>query len=123
MKQKIKNVIRYSKYLNIFPRIFFATKYYNWRYLQILKWGFNSKEDTNYTFGLTEGNLKTMGQIISVVTQQPYNKVYGYILEVLNDNELKNYIINKVNESKYKGVADSRFDLHKRLDGMFLIGY
>ena len=35
----------------------FATRYFNQKYFQILKWMFCSKEDTNYTYDLTKQNL------------------------------------------------------------------
>ena len=35
----------------------YATKYFNNKYFQILRWTLNSREDTNYTYDLTDQNL------------------------------------------------------------------
>ena len=58
---------RFLKKLNLIRRCYsaiMATKYYNFKYLQIFKWAFTSNEDTNFTYELTDKNnlelLKTI---------------------------------------------------------------
>ncbi len=48
-------------------RMFNATKYFNNKYSSIVSFGFNSKEDGNYTYPLTESNEWYLAQTISVV--------------------------------------------------------
>lgn len=115
MKESLKRVVKNSKVLNFFPRVLYASSYYNQRYLQILKWGITSNEDTNFTFPLTEKNLKVLAQTIAIITDKPYEAIYAYIQEILNDQEFKSFIIDKIKSSDYKSVADERTDLHKRV--------
>ncbi|MBL1213493.1 MAG: class I SAM-dependent methyltransferase [Ignavibacteriae bacterium] len=100
---------------NFFSRVIYATTYFNKKYLQILKWGFKSKEYTNYTYELTEGNIANLAHIVSVVTNEDYKKTLGYINEARNDDKLKSYIIEQTQKSKMKKFADLRCDFGRRL--------
>lgn len=115
MKQAVKAFVKSSKVLNFFHRVMYASTYYNRRYIQILKWGITSNEDTNFTFALTERNLKVLAQTISIITNHSYNIIYSYIQEILNDQNFSSYVINKIKTSSFKSVADERSDLHKRI--------
>jgi hypothetical protein len=119
MKKKLKILIgqriRKSRILNLFPRILCATSYYNAKYLKILKWGFISREDTNYTYDLSDLNIAYLASTISVVTKQPFNTIYSYIEEARNDTELKNYVIRKTTNSEFRNVADFRCEFGRRL--------
>ena len=73
-----KTVLRkFIKKIKPFRRLydaFLATKYFNTKYLQILKWMFISNEDTNYTYNLTDKNnlelLKTIESFLNVSFRQ-----------------------------------------------------
>ena len=45
-----------------------ATRYFNQKYIKILKWTFSSREDTNFTYDLTDKNnvelLKTIQSFV-----------------------------------------------------------
>ena len=56
----MKRYINFLKKILILIRIkdgLFATRYFNKKYLQIIKWMFTSKEDTSFTYDLEDKNL------------------------------------------------------------------
>ncbi|MHA2276679.1 MAG: class I SAM-dependent methyltransferase [Candidatus Kariarchaeaceae archaeon] len=101
--------------INSLRRIIQATKYFNKKYIQILKWGVLSKEDTNYTYELTEENILYMAYTISVVANIDYKIVLNYINEAQNDEVLRNHVISESQRSKFKYVTDLRCDFGRRL--------
>ena len=109
------NVFQKSRFLNIFPRIFFALKEYDSKYFEILKWSIRSKEDTNYTYEITETNIVYLALTISVVVNKPYKVISAYINEVIENDELKNHVINSIKKSKFKHIADFRCEFGRRL--------
>src|SRR5690606_16156547 len=92
-----------------------ATSYYNKKYVQIIKWLFNSKEDTNFTYELTNKNKLYVAQQISLVTKTDVNLILNYFKELEHDKALKNQIIKKINNSLWKNIADKEINYAKRL--------
>jgi len=101
--------------INFVSRILYATTYFNKKYFQIVIWGFKSKEYTNYTYELTDGNISNLAHTVSVVTGKDYNEILGYINEAQNDDKLKSYIIEETQKSKLRKFADLRCDFGRRL--------
>lgn len=101
--------------LNFFRRIFNASKYYNGKYLQILKWGISSKEDTNFSYELTDSNLLDLANVIEVVTKKDFDLIFSYLNEAINDTDLKKHVIEETKKSKFVKYADLRCDFAKRL--------
>jgi hypothetical protein len=83
--------------------------------LQILKWGFTSREDTNFTYKLKPANIEALASAISIVTGKSFSVIKGYIDEIQNDVALRKYVIDKTQQSDQRNIADQRFDLHKRI--------
>ena len=73
--------------INFLRRIIGASKYFNYKYIQILKWGFTSNEDTNFTYELTESSTQFFAHTVSVVCQIEYSKVLDYFEELENDQD------------------------------------
>jgi len=92
-------------------RFYYATTYYNKYYLRILKWIFESKEDTNFTYDLTDDNKLVLAQFISHVASTSLKDVIGYISELEQDKKLQNHISEETKKSKlgYKADANSLF--------------
>jgi len=114
----MKNILRFLKkiwFLNFLRRIFKATKLYNKKYVQILKWGIKSREDTNFTYDLTDTNILFLAQTVSVVTQKDAKEILGYINEARNDSFLKETIINAIKKSSFRHVADLEINFGRRL--------
>ena len=66
----MKKFINFLKKILILRRIkdgVFATRYFNKKYIQIIKWMFISKEDTNFTFDLEDKNLNELYKLLESV--------------------------------------------------------
>jgi len=113
---KIKYTISHSiPALRIPKRVLYAMSYYNKKYVQILKWGLKSKENANYTYDLTEGNILYLAQTISVVTKVYSEKIIEYINEARNNKPLKDHILSETMKSPLREYADLRVDFGRRL--------
>ncbi len=113
MLKKLK-FLKKVKILNDLRRVVYASSYFNAKYLQILKWGFSSNEDTNYTYNLTANNLDYLAKLIAVITNASYGEIINYINEINNDEELKEHVQKCTKESKYRKYADAEVRFGKR---------
>ncbi len=114
----MKKVLRFLKriwVLNFLRRIYQATTVYNKRYLQIIKWGFLSREDTNYTYHLAPENLQYLAAMISVITGVSRADVLAYFEEAEGDQTLKATILAARERSEYKQFADPEVRFGRRL--------
>lgn len=101
--------------LRIYKRVRFAMSYYNSRYSQILKWGMNSNENTNFTYDLTDGNILYLAHMLAVVTGEDPEKIVGYVNEARNNTALKQHIISETLKTHLKKFADPRAEFGRRL--------
>lgn len=115
MKRVILRKLKRNRVINGVRRVLYATTYFNKKYLEIFKWGFSSKEDTNYTYELKDGNIRYLAQTIAAVTNEPFSRVMGYIEEARNDKELEAHVIDAIKRSPYTAFADFRTGFAKRL--------
>ena len=104
-----------------FSRFYYATTYYNKNYLKILKWIFESKEDTNFTYDLTDDNKLVLAQFISHVTNSDLKDVIEYIAELEQDKRLQNHIATETKKSKFGYKADSNSLFGRRIGWYALI--
>lgn len=114
----MKKILRFLKgiwILNFIRRLWTASKYFNKKYFQILKWGFSSREDTNYTYDLTSDNLTYLAQTIAVVTKKEYLTILKYINEAQSDEDLKRNIYNSIKNSTERKFADKEIRFGRRL--------
>lgn len=114
----MRTILRFLKriwFLNFVRRIYTASKYYNKKYIQIIKWGFKSNEDTNYTYNLTEDNKNYLAQTISVVTGVSFSTIKSYFDEILNDNELILHIQDSIKKSEFRKFADKEIRYGRRI--------
>ncbi len=111
----ILRILKRVRAINFLRRVFAASKYYNYRYSQILSWGVTSKEDTNYTYTLTEMNMLYLANTIAVVTGKTVQEVTAYIEEAANNQEIKQHVISITQASLERFSADLRCDFGKRL--------
>lgn len=61
----------------------YATKYFNKKYFEIFRWVINSKEDTNYTYDLTDQNLNELYKLLEIIFNINYSQVEKYSNELL----------------------------------------
>ena len=113
--KKVLRVLKNIWILNFTRRVYNASKIYNKRYWQILKWGITSKEDTNYTYRLSEANIRYLANTISVVTKVDYSIILNYIHEAESDIFLKETILTTIKNSSFKKFADSEVSFGRRL--------
>jgi predicted O-methyltransferase YrrM len=113
--RKIFRGLKNIWFFNFLRRLFMASRYYNKKYLQILKWGFTSKEDTNFTYDLTEQNKAYLAHMIAVVTRIEYSQVLEYIAEVQSDEILKATILTAIKNSTEKRFTDRAVRFGRRL--------
>jgi hypothetical protein len=102
-------------------RVLYATSYYNKRYIQIFKWGFQSRENTNYTYDLTERNILYLVQTISIVTGADVEQIIAYINEARNNKVLREHIISETIRSPWRKYADLRVHFGRRLGWYALV--
>lgn len=113
--RKLLRVLKRIWLIKFLGRIYDASKYYNKKYWQILKWGISSREDTNYTYDLSPENIHNLAHIISVVTEKDYSLILGYIKEAEADSLLKKNIIDSIKKSSSKKYADLEVRFGRRL--------
>lgn len=101
--------------LNFFRRLHIASRYFNKKYVQIVKWGFSSREDTNFTYDLTPDNISYLAHTISAVTKLPYTETMKYLLEVQSDTTLKETILTALENSKERRYADKEVRFGRRI--------
>jgi predicted O-methyltransferase YrrM len=114
----MRPVLRFLKkiwFLNFLRRLYRASSFYNKRYWQILKWGFTSREDTNFTANLTPENIGYLASTISVVTGVDYSTILKYINEPETDTRLKTTIQESIKNSPFKNNTDIEVRFGKRL--------
>ena len=114
----MKKVLRFLKkiwILNFTRRIYYASRVYNKKYWQILKWGIKSKEDTNFTYDLTSKNIQYLANTISNVTGVDYSIILKYINEIETDISLKETILTAIKSSPLKKIADAEIRYGRRI--------
>jgi predicted O-methyltransferase YrrM len=100
---------------NIPMRVFRALSYYVPKLGKIFTWGFQSREDTNYTYNLTDHNLFYLAHTIAVVTGVNIQTIQAYINEARSDDKLKQTTISALRGTKFKYVTDARCEFGRRL--------
>ncbi|MFO7668340.1 MAG: hypothetical protein R6W31_01650 [Bacteroidales bacterium] len=99
-----------------------ASKYYRGTYFKILKWGFRSKEDTNFTYHLTPDNISYLAHTIALVTKTDYSQILKYISEAQSDETLRDTIRNAWNVPRKGDTPTGRYALGEGWAGMPLHG-
>ena len=112
---KILRLLKRIWILNFFRRIYTASRYFNKKYLEIIRWGFTSKEDTNFTYHLTQDNLAYLAHTIAVVTKMSYTQIENFINEAQGDEVLKETILEAMEDSSEKRFADKEVRFGRRL--------
>lgn len=101
--------------MNFFRRLYIATNIFNYKYLEILKWGFRSNEDTNFTYHLTEANKGYLASLLAIVLKTDYAVIMGYMEELLTDQSLHQHILQTTQNSPLARFADPEVRFGRRL--------
>jgi Methyltransferase domain len=121
MTKSILRALKRVWILNFIRRVTYATSYFNSKYGQILSWGFQSNEDTNYTYHLTESNKDYLTQLLAHMLQSDYVTIRGYITEIENDQVLRQHIQKGITQSGLAQFADQDIRYGKRLGWYALV--
>lgn len=113
--RKILSVLKRVWVLNFVRRLYRASTFYNGKYIEILKWGFRSNEDTNFTYDLSRENKKYLAQSIALVLGKEYSEILEYIKEAESNENLKEHIISVISSSKEGRFADKEIRFGRRL--------
>ena len=116
MKKLFKNIL----FLRRIWDGYVASKYFNTKYLQILKWIYRSREDTNYTYDLKKKNKLELLALLKVVTKQKISILKAYLDEIDKDKELKTFILDKIKNSNFKNFTDKNIEFSRRV-GWYII--
>ena len=113
--RKILRPLKNIRVLNLIRRLYFASTYYNKRYWQILKWGFTSREDANFTYQLTPGNMNYLAHTISIVTKVEYAVISRYLEEIQSDEIVRKTIETAIERSPFRKFADKEISFGRRV--------
>lgn len=91
------------------PRAARASKMVGRRLQHLLAWVLTSKEDTNFTYDLTQLNRAHLAALISVVSNRPVAEIEGYLNEPGTDAALAAHYASMVSglRPELSGVADN----------------
>jgi predicted O-methyltransferase YrrM len=71
-----------------------------------LQWLLRSREETNFTYDLTEANMVELAGTIAAVTGAPIARVQELMAELQNDRALRETVRNRTLSSPYRTVSD-----------------
>jgi predicted O-methyltransferase YrrM len=86
-----------------------------------LAWSLSSREDTNFTYELTPGNLNVLAQLLAVVTGRSPHDCRARIDEVSQDQALRRHIVDTVQVSRFRGHSDAEARFARRLGWYALV--
>jgi hypothetical protein len=81
----------------------------------MLNWGLSSREFTNYTYDLTDTNLRYLAHTVAAVTGKPLETIEGYLREPYADGELVEHVIRQTVRSELCYLADDDCRFGRRL--------
>ena len=116
----IKKILEKSKITRRFYDAYIASRYFNYKYVEIIKWMFNSNENTNYTYDLTVQNLDELYKLLESIFNIKYSQVEKYSNELLSNEKLKIYLSTKIESSNLKKFADKEIKFSRRI-GWYII--
>ena len=111
MKKTLKNIL----FIRRIWDFYMATKYFNSKYIKILLWSFKSKEDTNFTYELSEKNLMYLACTVASIFKLETKVCLYYIKEINNDIKLKDFIEQEIKKSKFKHITDNKVLFSRRI--------
>lgn len=103
------------RFANMIPRAALACSYYTPVIGRIGRWLVNSREDTNFSYDLSEQNLLSLACTLSCVTGVPTDKALGYVQEGQDDPILRDHVILHTMSSPNRARSDAACRLGLRL--------
>lgn len=109
------------RYLAIPRRAVFGAGYLLRPLPAYLRWIVSSREESNFTYDLTDENLLYLSHFLSVVTGREPEAVTKYIEELRHDTFLRTYLERQTRDAPYRSVADARTHYSRRLGWYALV--
>ena len=81
----------------------------------LIRWLVSSNEHTNYTYHLTELNIRSLAHFISATLDTDHLEASEYVHEILNDSALSKYISERVLASKHRFESDPEARYGRRI--------
>lgn len=92
-----------------------ALSYFIRPLINVLKWIFNSKEITNFTYDMKEHNKRYLASMIADVLNVSTSMVEGYFEEILEDENLKRHIETMNINSSMAFISDKEVRFGRRI--------
>jgi len=109
------------RYIAIPRRALFSARYVFSGVPAWLKWIFSSREESNFTYDLTDGNILYLSHLLAVVTKRPAAEAQAYIEELRNDRALSASLLDSLRNSEFRAVSDKRLGYSRRLGWYALV--
>lgn len=106
---------RVGRVMNLPLRSVWAFRYYTPKMRQIARWIFVSREDTNFTYDLSEDNILCLTHLVALVTGKPVHQISSYIDEARNDKALEAFVSERTRASRWRWTSDARCRFGRRL--------
>jgi predicted O-methyltransferase YrrM len=109
------------RYIALPRRAFFAGRYVLADVPAWLRWLVTSREESNFTYDLTDANLAYLAHILAVVTGESDAVARAYIEEIRGDRELADHLLARMQGSAFRSVSDNRLGYARRLGWYALV--
>ena len=112
---------RFTRFLALPGRAWVGTKEISRTISSVCSWLIKSREYTNFTYEISESNLKKLSFWISVVTDISVDSASRYISEIMEDETFKLQLETRTRISRYRGVSDRQIHFGRRVGWYALI--
>jgi hypothetical protein len=88
---------------------------------EVVLWLATSREITNFTYELTGLNRQQLISFVAVISDKSYDEIAAYVVELENDEALRQHIRSHTLGSSERGTADSEAKYGRRLGWYALV--
>jgi len=103
------------RYANMPRRFLIAFRHLAPKLSELVKWVFTSKEDTNFTYQLSERNIRELASTIATIAETTPDDVMRLIREPLEDAALCQHVIACSERPEVRARADRKCEFGRRL--------
>jgi len=123
--RKLRHIVTRIPFLGnlirLWLRVKIALTYLLRQLLIVLRWLYESRETTNFTYDLTELNKNNLVSFLANVTQRGFDELMGYVEEIEQDTHLKSHIENQTAKSSWSFMADKEARYGRRIGWYALV--
>lgn len=104
-----------ARFAGVFYRAFHALRYYTPQLGRIARWSLQSREFGNFTYALSDVSYQYLAHTLSVITGETVSRMLGYMNELGNDIELREFVIASVRQSPHRYESDDTCEFGRRV--------